>query len=149
MTQKEARASLHSSNKRDVGVRLARWALHRDYGLTDLEPSGPLFRAATVEGDRMRIAFDHAGGGLMIGTKGVPEPPVEVKAGRLQRFAIAGADKQWIWSDAVIDGDTVLVSSPEVEAPVAVRYAYSGNPEGANLYNRAGLPASPFRTDSW
>jgi len=74
---------------------------------------------------------------------------VEDKAGKLQRFAVAGADRKWVWATAVIDGSAVVVSSPEVKAPVAVRYAYAQNPEGANLYNREGLPASPFRTDDW
>ena len=67
----------------------------------------------------------------------------------MKRFAIAGADKVWHWAHARIDGESVVVSSPEVPSPVAVRYAYSMNPEGSNLYNKAGLPASPFRTDDW
>lgn len=145
----EAQANLHSTNKYDVGVRLARWALHHDYGMASLEPSGPLFESMAVEGDRVRISFTHVGSGLMIGRKSGREPLLEDQSGRLRRFAIAGADRQWFWADATIDGNTVLVSSPEVRAPVAVRYAYSNNPEGANLYNRAGLPAAPFRTDSW
>ena len=149
VSQKEALANLHPSNKHDVGVRLARWALARDYGRADTEPSGPLFRSMQVEGDRIRIAFEHVGEGLMIGSKAGREPVVEDAAGPLRRFAIAGADRTWAWAEATIDGDTVVVSSPDVKEPVAVRYAYSGNPEGANLYNRAGLPASPFRTDSW
>ena len=76
-------------------------------------------------------------------------PAVEDKNALLKRFSIAGADRKWVWADAVIDGDSVVVSSPAIAAPVAVRYAYTMNPEGANLYNRAGLPASPFRTDDW
>jgi len=67
----------------------------------------------------------------------------------LQGFAIAGADKQWHWADARIVGDTVILRSDKVPAPVAVRYAWCSNPAGANLYNRAGLPAAPFRTDTW
>jgi sialate O-acetylesterase len=146
---KEAQANLHSTNKHDVGVRLAQWALHHDYGMTGLEPSGPLFQSMTVEGERIRISFTHVGSGLMLGSKSGREPVVEDKAGPLRRWAIAGADKKWVWAEATIDGDTVVVSSPDVPAPVAVRYAYSSNPEGANLYNRADLPAAPFRTDSW
>lgn len=69
--------------------------------------------------------------------------------GKLKRFAVAGADKKWFWAEAVIDGQTVVVSSPDVKEPVAVRYAFSMNPDGANPYNREGLPASPFRTDEW
>ena len=66
-----------------------------------------------------------------------------------QRFAIAGEDKKWVWANAVIDGETVLCSSPEIPKPVAVRYAFAQNPDGCNLYNNEGLPASPFRTDEW
>jgi hypothetical protein len=73
----------------------------------------------------------------------------EDKEGKLQRFAIAGADKAWQWADAAIDGETVVVSSPKVAVPAAVRYAFAGNPQGADLYNRDGLPAAPFRTDNW
>lgn len=76
-------------------------------------------------------------------------PTVEDKAAKLQRCAIADADKKWFWADAVIEGDAVIVSSPNVPQPLAVRYAFSSNPAGANLYNRADLPASPFRTYSW
>ena len=82
----------------------------------------------------------------MTGRKTGRAPTVEDKGAKLNRFAIAGADKQWRWAEAVIEGDSVVVSSPDVAAPVAVRYAYSSNPGGANLYNRAGLPASPFST---
>ena len=87
----------------------------------------------------------------MVGAKEGLEPTKQVKTLELKRFAIAGADKVWHWAQAKIDRDhqTVLVSSPEVPKPVAVRYAYSMNPEGSNLYNKEGLPASPFRTDTW
>jgi sialate O-acetylesterase len=86
----------------------------------------------------------------MVGLKdGTRKPVVEEPTGKLKRFAIAGADKKWVWADAAIDGRTVVVSSPEVKEPVAVRYAFSMNPDGANLFNREGLPASPFRTDDW
>jgi sialate O-acetylesterase len=151
---------IHPPNKFDVGLRLARWALARDYGQKDLEVSGPIYREMKVEGDKIRIFFDHADAGLMVGKKKGRAPVVEDPAGTLKWFAIAGADpasptgsaaagKKWVWADAVIDGKTVVVSSPKVKAPVAVRYAFRQNPVGANLYNRAGLPASPFRTDTW
>jgi sialate O-acetylesterase len=68
---------------------------------------------------------------------------------KLKGFAVAGADRKWVWADAVIEGDAVVVSAGDVKEPVAVRYGYRMNPEGANLYNRAGLPASPFRSDDW
>ena len=142
-------ASAHPLNKEDVGTRLALWALHYDYGQTNLVCSGPLYKDMTVEGNKVRISFDYAGHGLMVGKKVGNGPAQEDHAGKLQRFAIAGANKQWYWADAVIEGDTVLVSSPSVPQPVAVRYAFAMNPTGCNLYNRDGLPASPFRTDLW
>jgi len=141
--------NIHPQNKFDVGERLARWALARDYGRTNIVVSGPLYRKMKIEGQHVRLVFDHPGGGLMVGEKIGRAPAREVKNGKLMKFSIAGADKKWFWADAVIDGATVLVSSPSVSKPVAVRYAYSTNPEGCNLYNRAGLPASPFRTDAW
>lgn len=145
----DARGDIHPRNKLDVGARLARWALNRDYGKADVVPSGPLFKALVVEGGKARVTFDHLGGGLMVGRKEGRAPAVEDAGGKLKRFAIAGEDKRWHWADAVIEGDAVVVSSPAVAKPVAVRYAFSMNPDGANLYNRAGLPASPFRTDDW
>jgi sialate O-acetylesterase len=89
-----------------------------------------------VEGHAIRITFDHVEGGLV------------AKGGPLKWFAIAGADQRFVWADAKIEGDTVVVSSPKVPQPVSVRYAWADNPEGCNLYNSARLPASPFRTDT-
>ena len=83
----------------------------------------------------------------MVGEKSGIEPVKEVKDGTLKHFAVAGADGVWHWADAEIDGNTVVVSNNEVAQPVAVRYAYTMNPDGCNLYNKAGLPASPFTTD--
>jgi sialate O-acetylesterase len=156
-----ARASgdIHPKNKYDVGLRLARWALNRDYGMKDMIPSGPLFKSMSVEGAKVRLTFDFTGSGLMVGAKEGRAPVIEDAGGRLNGFAIAGVDPsaptnaptgglKWFWADAVIDGPTVVASSPEVKAPLAVRYAFSMNPIGANLYNREGLPASPFRTDT-
>jgi sialate O-acetylesterase len=128
--------NIHPANKQEVSRRLSLWALAHSNG-KQIETSGPLYTGAKIEGARIRVTFDHLGGGLV------------AQGGALQRFAIAGADKTWKWADAVIDGDTVLVSSPQVAQPVAVRYAWANNPEGCNLYNTAGLPASPFRTDDW
>jgi len=144
-----AKDDIHPKNKFDVGVRLARWALARDYEQKTMEPSGPLFKVLKIEGDKARLAFDHVGKGLMVGKKDGRNPATEDKKGKLRRFAIAGADKKWYWADAVIVNNTLTVTAPEVKAPVAVRYAYQMNPDGANLYNRDGLPASPFRTDDW
>jgi sialate O-acetylesterase len=139
----------HPIYKCDVGLRLARWALARDYGQKDRVVSGPIFKELKIEGDKARISFGYTGSGLIVGKKEGLAPTIEDKEGKLKRFALAGEDKKWHWADAVIDGHSVVVSSPDVKNPVAVRYAFSGNPAGANLYNREGLPASPFRTDDW
>jgi sialate O-acetylesterase len=140
---------IHPKNKADVGERLALWALKNDYGKSDLVASGPLWRELQIAGNTAILSFDELGGGLMIGRKEGRTSTVEDPTAKLQRFAIAGADKKWFWAQATIQGDTVVVSAPEVPVPVAVRYAFCSNPAGANLYNRAGLPASPFRTDNW
>lgn len=140
---------IHPKNKFDVGERLALWALAKDYGKAGLVYSGPLYQSLKVEGNKARIFFTSVGSGLMVGKKEGRQPTIEDKTAKLKRFAIAGQDRKWFWADAVIDGATVVVSSPNVPAPVAVRYAYSMNPAGCNLYNREGLPASPFRTDDW
>lgn len=140
---------IHPKNKVDVGVRLARWALLNDYGKAGLVPSGPLYKEMTVAAGAIRITFDYVGGGLMVGRKEGRAPAVRDTQNKLARFAIAGEDRVWQWADAEIEGDTVVVSSPRVPQPVAVRYAFSANPLGANLYNVEGLPASPFRSDSW
>lgn len=140
---------IHPKNKFDVGERLAAWALHDEYGKKDITPSGPLYKELKVDGNKAIITFNHTGRGLMVGKKEGREPAKAVPNGALQRFAIAGEDKKWVWAEAVIVGDSVVVSSPIVAAPVAVRYAFSMNPEGCNLYNKDGLPASPFRTDNW
>jgi sialate O-acetylesterase len=99
-----------------------------------IEHSGPLYKSMKVEQNQIRVAFDHALSGLVI------------KGDTLKGFAIAGSDMKWVRANAKIDGNTVIVSSAEVSAPVSVRYAWAKNPE-ANLYNKEGLPASPFRTD--
>jgi sialate O-acetylesterase len=149
ITDVGAANDIHPRNKQDVGHRLALWAL-RDVAKKDVVPSGPLFKEIKVESSAIRVHFEHAANGLIVGArkKGL-EPTQEVKDGTLKRFAIAGEDKQWYWADAKIDGDTVVVSSKEVSQPVAVRYGFTMNPEGANLYNKEGLPASPFRSDDW
>ena len=140
---------IHPRNKQDVGWRLSQWALHQNYGRDDLVPAGPLYKSQKIEDDTIRLSFDHVGKGLMVGKKNGLEPAQEDENGTLGRFAISGADKVWHWADAVIDGNTVVVSSKEVSKPVAVRYGYTMNPRGANLYNKEGIPASPFRTDNW
>ena len=140
---------IHPKNKQDVGARLAQYALHQTYEKAELVPCGPTYKSLKVEGDKIRLSFDHVGDGLIVGKKQGLNPTEPVKGGKLERFAVAGADKVWHWANATIEGDTVVVSSDEVAKPVAVRYAYSMNPTGANLYNKDGFPASPFRTDDW
>lgn len=142
-------SDIHPRNKYDVGERLALWALRNEYGQPGLVASGPIFKSMAVEGDLIRIEFDWVGDGLMVGKKNGRQPVQEDANGVLRCFAIAGADKRWVKANAVIDGPCVLVSSSEVSMPVAVRYAFSMNPQGCNLYNKEGLPAVPFRTDDW
>ena len=129
---------IHPKNKKDPGERLARWALAKDYGINIIY-SGPLFKSSEVKDGAIRVTFDQSGKGLK-----------SRDGGALKRFEIAGADKVWHWADAKIDGnDSIIVSSAEVKAPAAARYAWASNPEGANLVNSEGLPASVFRTDDW
>ena len=128
---------IHPRNKQDVGLRLALWALAKDYGKTDLVYSGPLYKSMKVEGNTIRLSFDHVGGGLMARD----ETP-------LTWFQIAGEDKQFVEAVAEVDENTVVVSSDSVESPVAVRFGWHEIAE-PNLVNKEGLPASPFRTDSW
>ncbi|HNW35588.1 MAG TPA: sialate O-acetylesterase, partial [Candidatus Ozemobacteraceae bacterium] len=137
---------IHPKNKFDVGERLARWALRDLYGKKDLVVSGPLYKSMKIEGSKIRVSFDYADCcGLMVAVKNGMAPAAEVKDGKLEGFAIQAKDGKWFWADAAIDGTTVLVSNAEVKEPVNVRYAYQSNPK-ANLYNKAGLPASPFTT---
>lgn len=140
---------IHPRNKADVGERLALWALRDQYNRPDTVVSGPLFREMEADGSRIRLRFDSIGSGLMVGKKDGRNPTVEDTGAPLRRFAIAGEDRNWVWAEAKIVDDTVVLSSPEVFKPIAVRYAYASNPVGANLYNREGLPTSPFRTDNW
>jgi sialate O-acetylesterase len=129
-------ANVHPKNKEPVGQRLALIALAKTYG-QKVEYSGPVYASMKMEGHSIRIRFAHVDGGLV------------AKDGPLTGFAIAGADQKFIDAQASIKGDTVLVHSDGVPAPVAVRYAWADYPAGANLYNAAGLPAAPFRTDQW
>ncbi len=140
---------IHPTNKYDVGERLAALAAHHVYGKQEVVPGGPMFKGMTIAGGQATITFSGMAGGLMVGHKEGRGPATAQAHGKLQRFAIAGQDRKWVWADAVITGDAVVVSSPQVPVPVAVRYAFAANPAGANLYNRGGLPASPFRTDDW
>ncbi len=127
---------IHPKNKQDVGKRLALWALANTYGQT-IVYSGPLYKSMEIKDNKIVLHFDCLGGGL-----------VAQGDGPLKGFAIAGKDRKFVWADAKIQGDTVVVSSDKVTEPAAVRYAWADNPV-CNLYNKADLPASPFRTDQW
>jgi sialate O-acetylesterase len=127
--------NLHPPRKQEVGERLARWALGTTYR-KELVYSGPLYESMRVEGKEIRIRFQHVGSGL------------QMQGEALQGFTIAGADKKFHRATGRIDGNSIVVSSPEVDAPGAVRYAWADSPE-CNLFNKEGLPASPFRTDDW
>lgn len=128
--------NIHPKNKQPVGHRLALWARATVYG-EQIPFSGPLPAGATINGAEVSLAFTHTDGGL-----------VAKSGGELKGFVIVGADKKWVRAQARIEGDRVIVTSPAVPAPVAVRYAWADNPD-CNLWNGAGLPASPFRTDTW
>jgi sialate O-acetylesterase len=127
--------NIHPKNKQAVGHRLALWALANVYG-QNIPFSGPLPDGHKIKGEEIILSFKHRDGGLV------------ARDGALKGFAIAGADQKWVWAKARIAGDQVIVSSPEVKSPKAVRYAWAANPD-CNLFNGADLPASPFRTDDW
>ncbi len=129
-------ADIHPRNKQDVGLRLSLAARKLAYG-EDVVYSGPVFKSQEIMKQKVALTFDHIGGGLK----------AKDKYGYLKGFAIAGADKKFVWAKAQIKGDKVYVWNEAVKEPVAVRYAWGNNPEDANLYNAEGLPASPFCTD--
>jgi len=127
--------NIHPKNKQAVGARLALAARAVAYGET-LIHSGPLFESMAAKGGNLCLRFKHVGEGLV------------AKGGKLTGFTIAGADRKFVPAQAVIEGETVIVTSPEVMEPLAVRYGWANDPK-CSLYNKAGLPASPFRTDEW
>jgi sialate O-acetylesterase len=131
--------NIHPKNKQDVGRRLALVARRVAYG-ESLISSGPTYRRHTARQGAIAVDFTNVGGGLV--ARGD-------SSGRVHGFTIAGADRHFVWADARIQNGQVVVSSDRVPSPVAARYAWGNNPLDANLYNRAGLPASPFRTDAW
>jgi len=151
-------ADIHPRNKKDAGERLAAVALAKDYKKS-VPYSGPVYDSLKIAGGKAVITFKHAEGGLV--AKQLAETFVvksqtnetaplvrNSPSSLLEGFAICGEDKKWVWADAKIQGDTVVVSSDKVPAPVAVRYAWADNPT-CNLYNKAEFPASPFRTDDF
>ena len=126
---------IHPKNKQEVGRRLALWALAKTYGKNDLVYSGPLYESQAIDGGKIRIKFKHVGGGLV------------ARDGKdLTHFTIAGDDRKFVAAKAVIEGDSVVVSSDQVAAPKVVRFGWDQVAE-PNLSNKEGLPASPFRTD--
>ncbi|HMH21792.1 MAG TPA: sialate O-acetylesterase [Puia sp.] len=129
---------IHPRNKQDVGYRLGLVAEHVTYG-ADSVFSGPQYVSATSDGNKMVLRFNSMGSGLM----------AKDKYGYLRGFSIAGDDQQFVWAKAWIEGDKIIVSSERIGKPVAVRYAWADNAGDANLYNKEGLPASPFRSDNW
>jgi sialate O-acetylesterase len=146
---------IHYYNKLHPGMRMARWALAKEYG-KDIACTGPIYSGYKVSGSKVVISFEKESlfGGLMVGSKGMAkdyrepgkfvEPAKPTPGDKLNHFRVCGADKKWHAAEAVIVGDTVVVSSGKVPAPVGVQYAYNAVPENSNLYNKAGLPATPF-----
>lgn len=128
---------VHPLNKAIVGERLALAAEKAAYNERSIVSSGPVYQSSKVEDSKIIIMFNNCGSGL-----------VARNGKELEQFAIAGADKKYVWAKAIIDGDKVIVWSDEIKQPLYVRYAWADNPDGANLYNKEGLPASPFTTDS-
>ena len=150
--------TVHPRNKKDVGERLARIALAKNYG-QDVVFSGPVFQSATVEEGKIRLKFAHAHGGLIAKPLPATYQPLSIKPetvplvrnspqSEIEGFVICGDDHKWVWADAKVDGETVLVWSSQVPKPAAVRYAWANNPT-CNLYNGEGFPAGPFRTDNF
>ncbi len=126
---------IHPLNKKDVGHRLAVNAEHLAYNYKKIVYSGPIYKSSKIVGDKIEISFSSIGGGLV------------AKDGDLKYFSIAGVDKKFVWAKAKIENDKVVVWSDDVANPTIVRYAWADNPEGANVYNKEGLPASPFTTE--
>jgi sialate O-acetylesterase len=126
---------IHPKKKEPVGARLALAARGIAYG-EKIEYSGPLYKSMKVHGDKAVLTFEHVDGGL------------EARDGQLKGFAICGPDKKFVWAKGQIENDKIAVSSPDVQNPMAVRYGWSDYPV-VNLWNKDGLPASPFRTDDF
>ena len=126
---------IHPKNKQEVGYRLALNALKIAYN-RELTCSGPVFKSATTQSDKIIITFGNIAGGLVA---------KKDKYGFVRGFAIAGEDMKFRWAQAYISGDQVIVFNNDIKNPIVVKYAWGNNPDDANLYNSAGLPASPFK----
>jgi len=146
-TDADAGIGIHPVDKQDVGERLALSARSVAYGQS-IAGIGPIYKSMKIEGKRIRLSFDNAGTSLMVGEKTPLQPVKALPSGTLQGFAVATAEQKFYWATAKIEGTEVVVSSDSVDLPVAVRYGWGNNPP-CNLYSADGLPASPFRTDSW
>lgn len=139
---------VHPHNKMDAGKRLALWALKNDYNVEVSAVSGPLYHSHKIKRNKIQITFSEVGEGLIVGHKHLLNPVSEVKNQPLKWFEIKGKDGEWYSAQAkIISKNKVEVWSEEGLMPMAVRYAWSSNPEGANLYNNHGLPASVFLTE--
>ncbi len=151
-----APGNIHYQNKLHPGLRLARWALAKEYG-RDIAYTGPIYETYSIDGNKAIVRFEKASlfGGLMVGRKGLEkdfqqdpskfvEPARPTPGEKLHHFRLCGKDRKWRAAEAVIVGDTVVVTSKDVPAPIGVQFAYSAAPQNANLYNQAGLPATPF-----
>lgn len=136
---------IHPLNKKDVGMRLALAAERIAYGDKRVVHSGPIYKSMKISGNKIVLTFTNTGGGLFAKGGGEFARP----ASGLKCFAIAGRDKKFVWAKARIEKNKVIVWNENVSKPIAVRYAWADNPEGANLFNKEGLPASPFRTDNY
>ena len=146
---------IHYYNKLHPGMRMARWALAKQYG-KHVAYTGPIYSGYKVNGRKVVVSFDKESlfGGLMVGSKGMAkdrrepgkfvEPAKPTPGAKLNHFRLCGTGRKWHAAEAVIVGDTVVVTSEKVPAPIGVQYAYSAVPENSNLYNKAGLPATPF-----
>lgn len=135
VTASDLGAGIHPANKSGYGDRAARVAQGFAYG-EKIEYLGPVYESHVVDGNKVRVRFTHVGQGL-----------AHRNGDKLQGFAIAGEDNKFVWADAVIDGDSVVVQAEGIAKPVAVRYGWAANQTWANLFNKDGLPAIPFRTD--
>jgi sialate O-acetylesterase len=137
VTSSDLGSGIHPPNKSGYGARAVQVAMAVAYD-KKTEYLGPMLAGHSIAGDKVTLKFTHIGQGLAF-----------KNGDKLQGFSIAGADKKFVWADALIEGDTIIVSSKNVPAPAAVRYAWSNTFPWANLFNKDGLPAQPFRTDTW
>lgn len=138
----------HPPNKLDTGIRLAHAALHDTYGLKEV-PVSPLYKSHKIEGGTIRVSFDNAPQGLMVAVKEGTLPPKHLPDAKPQWLSLQEKDGTWHWAVGRIEGGDLLVSSAQVKEPVAVRYAYTQHPCGNLLYNKEGMPVSPFTTNGY